>query len=398
MGSEHEELCLEDRLVRERQVNCHLVAIEVGVETGTSERVELYSLTLDHLRLERQDTVTVQCRRTVKEYRVPLHDVLEDLIDNRFAAIDDLLRRLDGLNDTTLDELTDDERLIELCRHLFRETTLVHLELRTHDDDGTRGVVHTFTEEVLTETSLFTLQRVGEGFEGTVRLGLHRGGLTRVIKEGVHRLLEHTLLVTEDDIRRFDLHESFETVITDDDTTVEVVEVGSSETSTIQWYEGTELRRCHGDSLEDHPLRTVLTFRRTESLYHLQTLERLLTALRGSSLVGGSTEVVRELVEVDAAEEVIDSLSTHLDDDLIGVGILEELIILRHDRQDLLVLILVEEHLILNLDADLIVLMLLTYLLSEESTCLYDEVLLVIDDGVEFLSRYAEQRCHLRGQ
>ena len=51
MGSEHEELCLEDRLVREGQVNCHLVAIEVGVETGTSERVELYSLTLDHLRL-----------------------------------------------------------------------------------------------------------------------------------------------------------------------------------------------------------------------------------------------------------------------------------------------------------------------------------------------------------
>ena len=120
--------------------------------------------------------------------------------------------------------------------------------------------------------------------------------------------MEHTLLVTEDDIRRFDLHESFETVITDDDATIEVVEVGCSETSTIEWYEGTELRRRHGDSLEDHPLRTVLTFRRTESLYYLQTLEGLLTTLRGSSLVGSSTEVVRELVEVDTAEEVIDSL------------------------------------------------------------------------------------------
>ena len=42
--------------------------------------------------------------------------------------------------------------------------------------------------------------------------------------------------------------------------------------------------------------------------------------------------------------------------------------------------------------------MLLTDLLSEERTCLYDEVLLVIDDGVEFLSRYAEQRRHLGRQ
>ena len=84
--------------------------------------------------------------------------MLKDLIDNRLTAIDDLLRRFNGFNRTALDELTDNKRFIEFGSHLFRQTALVHLQFGTYDDYGTGGVVHTFTEEVLTETSLFTLE------------------------------------------------------------------------------------------------------------------------------------------------------------------------------------------------------------------------------------------------
>ena len=49
------------------------------------------------------------------------------------------------------------ERLEQLESHLLRETALIHLQLRTNDDNGTSGVVDALTEQVLTETSLLTL-------------------------------------------------------------------------------------------------------------------------------------------------------------------------------------------------------------------------------------------------
>ena len=398
MRAEHEELCLEDRLVGEGQMDSHLVAIEVGVEAGTGQRMELYSLTLDHLRLERQDTMTVQCRSTVEEHRMSLHYVFENLVDLRITTVNDFLGRLNGLYLSALEELTDDKRLVELSRHLFRQTALVHLKLRTYDDNGTGGIVHTFTEEVLTETTLLTLEGVAEGLERAVGLGLHGRGLTAVIEEGVDSLLQHTLLITEDDIRRFDLDEPFESVITDDDTTIEVVEVGGGKTSTVQGYQRTELRRGDRQSLQDHPLGAVLTIRCAESLDYLETLEGLLTALRRSRFIGGVTQLVGESVEVEVAEQVVNGLSTHLDDDLVRIGILEGVVILRHDGEYLLVLVLIEEHFVLDRNSILIRFALLADLLTLEDAGTYDEVFLVVDDRLQFLGRDTEQRSHLGRQ
>ncbi len=46
-------------------MNCHLVTIEVSVERGANQRVQLNSLTLNQLRLKRLNTETVQGRCTV---------------------------------------------------------------------------------------------------------------------------------------------------------------------------------------------------------------------------------------------------------------------------------------------------------------------------------------------
>ena len=66
-----------------------------------------------------------------------LHDVFEDVPDDRLATIDNLLGALHRLHYATLNELADDERLIELCSHEFRQTTLAHTQFRTNDDYGT---------------------------------------------------------------------------------------------------------------------------------------------------------------------------------------------------------------------------------------------------------------------
>ncbi len=135
--------------------------------------MELDSLTLDHLRLEGLDTETVKCRSTVQEDGMALHDVLEDIPYDRILAVYDLLSALNRLDDTALDELTDDEGLVELSGHILRQTALVHLQLRADDDDRTGRVVDTLTEEVLTEATLLTLEAIGEGLERTVVVGAY---------------------------------------------------------------------------------------------------------------------------------------------------------------------------------------------------------------------------------
>ena len=162
MALKHQDLSLKHSLVAKREVNSHLVTVEVGVERSTCQRVELDSLTLDELRLERLDTQTVKCRSTVQEHGVTLHYVLQNVPDHGFTTVNDLLGALDGLHDAALDELADDERLVELGCHELRQTTLAHLQLRTYDDNRTCRIVDTLTEEVLAETSCLTLERVGQ--------------------------------------------------------------------------------------------------------------------------------------------------------------------------------------------------------------------------------------------
>ena len=138
MALEHQDLSLQDSLVAQRKVYSHLVTVEVSVERRTCQWVQLDSLTLDQFGLECLDTQTVQCRCTVQQYRMSLHHILKDIPDNRLTAVYNLLSRLHRLHDTTLDELADDKRLIELGSHQLRKTALTHLQLRTYHDNGTR--------------------------------------------------------------------------------------------------------------------------------------------------------------------------------------------------------------------------------------------------------------------
>ena len=171
--SEHKELGFEDGFVAQRKVDCHLVTVEVGVECRTCEGVELDCLAFDHFGLEGLDAETVEGRGSVEEHGVALHYVFKDVPDDWFLAVDDLLGRLDGLDDAALDELADDEGLVEFGSHVFGDTALVHLQFGTYDDNRTGRVVDTLTEEVLTEAALLALERVGERFEGTVGFGLY---------------------------------------------------------------------------------------------------------------------------------------------------------------------------------------------------------------------------------
>ena len=104
VGRQHEDAGLGLRLGRQRQVDRHLVAVEVGVERRADERVDLDGLALDEHRLEGLDAEAVQRGRTVQEHRVLLDDVLEHVPHLGAATLDHALGRLDVLRQLTVDE------------------------------------------------------------------------------------------------------------------------------------------------------------------------------------------------------------------------------------------------------------------------------------------------------
>ena len=65
---QHEEAGLGLCLYGKRHMNRHLVAVKVGVERGTSKRVQLDGAALHQHRLECLDAQAVQRRRAVEEY------------------------------------------------------------------------------------------------------------------------------------------------------------------------------------------------------------------------------------------------------------------------------------------------------------------------------------------
>ena len=128
VGREHQDARLGLRLGRQRQVDRHLVAVEVGVERVADERVDLDRLALDEHRLERLDAQAVERRRAVEQHRVLVDDLLEHVPDLGDHRVDHLLGRLDVLRGLALDEPGHDERLEQLERHELRQAALVQLQ------------------------------------------------------------------------------------------------------------------------------------------------------------------------------------------------------------------------------------------------------------------------------
>ncbi len=77
-------------------------------------------------------------------------------------TLNHFLGGFDSARQTTELELAKDERLEQLQCHLLGQAALVQLERRAGHDHGTTGVVHALAQQVLTETTLFTLDHVSQ--------------------------------------------------------------------------------------------------------------------------------------------------------------------------------------------------------------------------------------------
>ena len=122
--------------------------------------MKLDSLALYQHRLESLDSQSVKRRRTVEHYRMLFDDAFQYVPDFRSYFFHHSLGALDVVSIALLNQLFHYERLEQLESHFLRKSALVELELRSYYDYGTSRVVDTLSEQVLSESSLLTLEHV----------------------------------------------------------------------------------------------------------------------------------------------------------------------------------------------------------------------------------------------
>src|SRR6185369_4671996 len=237
-----------------------------------------------------------------------LDDLFEDVPHLGADALDDALGALDVVREALLDELPHDERLEQLERHLLGQAALVELELRADDDDRPAGVVHALAEQVLAEPALLALEHVGQGLEAVVARAGDRAATAAVVDQGVARLLEHPLLVADDDLGGAELQEPLEPVVPVDHAAVEVVQVGGREAAAVELDHGPQVGRDDRQDRQDHPLRPRAGA--TERLDQAEPLDRLLAALAGAG-ADLDVELARQRLQVHPADDLANRLGAH---------------------------------------------------------------------------------------
>ena len=259
--------------------------------------------------------------RAVEQHRVLADDLLEHVPDRALLALDHALGLLDGARQALGVQPRVDERLEQLQRHLLGQAALVQLQLRADHDDRAAGIVDALAEQVLAEAALLALQHVGERLQRALVGAGDDPAAAAVVEQGVDRLLQHPLLVADDDVGRAQLDQPLQAVVAVDDPAIEVVQVGGGEAAAVQRHQRAQLGRDHRHDRQDHPFRLVAAL--DEGLDDLQALGRLLLLdVRGG---GGQllAQLVGLLLQVDGHQHAAHGLGA----DLGGEAVVAELVL-----------------------------------------------------------------------
>ena len=145
----------------------------------------------------------------------------------------------------------------QLQCHFLGQATLMQLQLRSHNDHGSTRVIHALPKQVLTESALLPLQRVGQRLQGSIIGSTQNAAAAAVIEQGINRLLQHPLFVSNDDIGCMQLDQLLQPIVAVDDTAVQIVQIRCREPAAIEGNKGTQLRGNDRNYVQNHPLRLV---------------------------------------------------------------------------------------------------------------------------------------------
>ena len=177
----HQHTCFSLSLHGQGQMDCHLVTVEVGVISGTYQRMQLNSTALGQNRLKGLNAQSVQSRCTVQEYGMLFNNILQNIPNLGLSTLNLAFCALDVGSNPASNQALHNEGLEQLQCHFLGQAALMHFQFRAYYDYGTARIVNTFTQKVLTETTLLALQHIGQGLQGTVAGASYRAATTTII-------------------------------------------------------------------------------------------------------------------------------------------------------------------------------------------------------------------------
>jgi hypothetical protein len=180
------------------------------------------------------------------------------------------------------------------------------------------GVVDALTEQVLPEPALLALEHVGQRLQRAVARAGDRPAASAVVEQRVDGLLQHPLLVVDDDLRRAQVEQPLEPVVAVDHPAVEVVQVAGGEPAAVELDHRPQVRRDHRDAVEDHAHRRVAGVEeRRDDLEPLQR-PQLLLALAGPD---GLPQRLGLGVEVEALQQPLQRLGSHAAGEVVAEAV-----------------------------------------------------------------------------
>ena len=157
VGGEHQDAGLRLGLGGQGHMDGHLVAVEVRVEGGAVQGVQLQGPAVHQHRLEGLDAQAVQRRSAVQHDGVVLDDDIQSVPHLGDALVHHLLGGLDVVGSAVLHQLFHDEGTEQLHGHLLGHAALVDFQLGADHDNASTGVVHALAQQVLAEPALLAL-------------------------------------------------------------------------------------------------------------------------------------------------------------------------------------------------------------------------------------------------
>jgi hypothetical protein len=93
------------------------------------------------------------------------------------------------------------------------------------------------------------------------------GAAAVVVEQRVDRLLQHALLVADDDLGRVEVDQLLQPVVPVDDAAIEIVQIAGREVAAIQQHQRTQVRRNDRNHVQHHPLARLSLSRRASTIF-----------------------------------------------------------------------------------------------------------------------------------
>src|SRR5262249_29046518 len=154
-----------------------------------NEWMDFDRLSFHEDRFEGLNTETMKRRGAIQQNGMVFNNFFQDVPHNGILPFYHLLRSLDCRAMSSLFKPVVDKRLEQLERHLLRQTALMQMQLRAHDNYRATRIVNAFSEQVLTETSLLPFQRIGKRLQWAIVCATQNAAAAAVIEQRVDGFL-----------------------------------------------------------------------------------------------------------------------------------------------------------------------------------------------------------------